>query len=77
MKLILDVKTLREASSHIAQAINMVTETKDVMEEEWQEKSEKWQEGEAGQEAQTKIDTLAELIDVLDNAASELDDLTK
>lgn len=73
----LDKKTLTEASGHVGQAISQITSARDDADSEWQEKSEKWQESDAGQEAQTKIEELGEMLDNLDTIQSVLDELTK
>lgn len=66
------IESLRdETESVIAQA----SDHRDDLQAEWDERSERWQEGDKGVEAQDFIDALGEIIDNLEAASDQLGNL--
>ncbi|MDD2775492.1 MAG: hypothetical protein PHU06_06025 [Gallionella sp.] len=61
--------------STLGELTAQIQELRDVEQDKFDDKSERWQEGEKGEEAQAKIDTLNEAADSLETTANELNDL--
>lgn len=61
------LKKLSAAESTVQELIANLEGVKGELEDSFDNKSEGWQEGEKGQEAQEEIDSVGEIIDSLEN----------
>lgn len=62
------IKRLSKIHDTLSAAADAVTEIKDDLESEFEDKSEKWQESEAGEAARQDIDNLENWIGEIENA---------
>lgn len=69
------MKNYTEAANMIEKAQALVSEALQEQQDVFDDKSEKWQESDVGQEAQERLDKLQEIIDVLEAAVSDLSGL--
>lgn len=70
------IKQLEKHYEAIENAKLAIEDIKSELEDAFSEKSEKWQEGEKGEEAQDEISNLEYLIDGLDDSLSRISELT-
>lgn len=73
----MDNRGLMRAAAAIAEGRSMLDGIKDKLQEEFDEKSEKWQESDKGQEAQEAIELLDDLSSRLEDIESEIDSMKK
>lgn len=65
-------KLVDNAETCLAEAIAELETVRDQLQEAFDEKSEKWQEGEAGEEMQQKIAQMEEAIEAITEAKDNL-----
>lgn len=70
-----NAKKLSEAVSSLEAAKATIEEIRDDLQSAFDEKSERWQEGEAGEAAHAEIETLENGISSLDDALSSLGEI--
>ena len=72
-KIIADVVTMLGKLGFDDEA-QKLTDLRDELEEAWGEKSERWQDGEAGQAAREEIDKIAHAVDAIDSLTEALNE---
>lgn len=68
-------KRLRDAESKLNDAMAIIEEVKNELEEKFDSMSERSQEGEKGQELQEHIDTLDSVYSEIENQSTELSNM--
>jgi hypothetical protein len=63
---------IKEFSAQLDQVRDVVDDIRELFQEEFDEKSEKWQESESGEIAQGRIDAIQAVIDAIDEAMGAL-----
>lgn len=64
--------TIKEFSAQLDQVRDVVDDMRELFQEEFDEKSEKWQESESGEIAQGRIDAIQAVIDAINEAMGAL-----
>ncbi len=72
-----DRKRIGELASAIDTAMNEIREIADAGRAEWDEKSERWQDSDKGQDALAALDNLDTGLDELDSALSTIRDVAE
>lgn len=67
-------KDSKKHYDNIVAAQEYISELRDKKQEAFDNKSEKWQESDAGEKAQEDIDILESLAETIQSAADEIDD---
>ena len=67
---------LQKAEALLEEAKNLITGVQESLQDDFDNKSEKWQEGEKGEEAQQLIDDLSSIVDEVETAYDNLNDIT-
>jgi uncharacterized protein YhaN len=68
-------KRIREAESKLNEALAIIDEVKNELEEKYDSMSERTQEGDKGQELQEHIDTLDGVYSEIENQSTELSNM--
>jgi ribosome recycling factor len=69
-------KIVTAARAKIEEAKADIEALRDDMQNEYDDKSERWQEGEAGQAASEELDTINAIADSIENTESEFGNLS-